>query len=98
MCILVLLVLPMMISYQYLAPVGLPGTWCSVFLLRTDTSIQEASANTQENASCVSSVASLGLIDLANRANRTDISITNQNMNNMVGTDNGTFCTGDTSS
>ena len=78
----------------------LPGTGrstrYSVFLLRTDTGIRVGSANTQENASCVvSSVAGVGLQDLANHANRPDIRITNQNMNNTAGNYIGTFCTRD---
>ena len=52
-------------------------------------------ANTQENIACVSSVAGVGLQNLANRAIRTDLSITNQNMNNAAGPYNGTFCTAD---
>ena len=99
---------PMMISY--LVPVGLPGTrfsysvriWFSdrstrysVFLPRTDTGIRVGSANTQENASCAFSVAGVGLQDLANLANRTDINkrIANENMNVTAGNYNGTFCT-----
>ena len=46
----------------------------------------------KQNVACASSVkASVGLQDLANRANRTDVSITNQNMNNAAGNYNGTF-------
>ena len=77
----------------------LPGTGrstrYSVFLLRTDTGIRVGSANTLENASFVSSVAGVGLQDLANRANRTDIRITNQNMISTAGNYIGTFCTRD---
>ena len=57
----------------------------SVFILRRDTGIQKASANSQENASCASSVARMGWQELENRANRPDISIVNQNMNNTAG-------------
>ena len=67
----------------------------SVFLLRTDTGIRVGSAKTQENASCASSVAGVGLQDLANRANRTDVRITNQNMIITAGNYIGTFCTRD---
>ena len=49
------------------------------------------SANTQENVACVSSVAGVKLKILANRAIRTDVSITNQNMNNAAGPYKGIF-------
>ena len=51
-----------------------------------------ASATTQENVACVTSVASVELQNLADQANRRDVSITNQNMNNAAVPYNWNFC------
>ena len=85
----------MMISYQYrylLPGTRVPGAPCTWYRYQV---VDIASANTQENVACVSSVAGMGLRNLANRAILTDVSITNQNMNNAAGPYNGTFCTAD---